>query len=251
MPLPSRMPHYDVRNDGVGPYVVFYCDQCEREYRSQPNIGNTISSGIGTDIKSDLLRKIPLFGGVIANNVERNDPRYTSDLNAQQINEHWNQVKQYFRECPTCNRIVCVSDFDERSGFCNEDSPRADEIAEARGQQAGAALKGIASAFGLGSAFSAAGKAMEQAQNKMAHCPSCGNLANPGTKFCPECGTVMVQPAATICPKCGTETSGAKFCPNCGAKQEPAPPAAPAHCPKYGTPANGAKFYANCGTKIQ
>ena len=87
MPLPSRMPHYDVRNDGVGPYVVFYCDQCEREYRSQPNIGNTISSGIGTDIKSDLLRKIPLFGGVIANNVERNDPRYTSDLNAQQIIE--------------------------------------------------------------------------------------------------------------------------------------------------------------------
>ena len=54
MLLPSRMPHYDVRNDGVGPYVVFYCDQCEREYRSQPNIGNTISSGIGTDIKSDL-----------------------------------------------------------------------------------------------------------------------------------------------------------------------------------------------------
>ncbi len=251
MAIPSRMPRYDVRNDGAGPYVVFYCDQCDREYRSQPNIANTLSSGIGTDIKSDLLRKIPLFGNVIANNVERDDPRYTYDLNAQQLSEHWDQVKQYFRECSTCNQIVCLSDFDEQAGFCNEDSPRADEIAEARGQQAGAALKGIANAFGLGSAFSAAGRAVEQAQNQMAHCPSCGNMANPGTKFCPECGMQMVQPAATTCPQCGTETKGARFCPNCGAKQEPPAAAAPTNCPKCGTPANGAKFCANCGTKIQ
>jgi hypothetical protein len=26
----SRMPRYDVRNDGAGPYAVFYCDACER-----------------------------------------------------------------------------------------------------------------------------------------------------------------------------------------------------------------------------
>jgi len=31
MSAPSRMPRYDVRNDGVGPYAVFYCDKCDRE----------------------------------------------------------------------------------------------------------------------------------------------------------------------------------------------------------------------------
>ncbi len=251
MPVPSRMPRYDVRNDGTGPYAIFYCDRCGREHRSQPNIGGTIANNIGNDVAGNLMRNIPFFGGAIANNMERNDSRYIYDLTSQQLNEHWNQVQQYFRECPTCNQIVCISDFDEQAGTCNDDSPRASQIAEARGAQAGAALKGIANVFGLGTAFESAGKAAQQAMGGMARCPSCGNLANPGTKFCPECGTLMVQPVATVCPQCGTETKGAKFCPNCGAKQEPPAAAAPAVCPKCGAPANGAKFCASCGTKIQ
>jgi hypothetical protein len=197
------------------------------------------------------MRKIPLFGGAIANNMERNDPRYIYDLTSQQLNDHWNQVKQYFRECPTCNQIVCISDFDEQADTCNDDSPRASQIAEARGAQAGAALKGIANVFGLGTAFESAGKAAQQAMNDMARCPSCDNVAKTGTKFCPECGTLMVQPVSTVCPKCGTETKGAKFCPNCGTRQEPPAAAAPAVCPNCGAPANGAKFCASCGTKIQ
>jgi hypothetical protein len=248
---PSRMARYDIRNDGVGPYAVFYCDKCGREYRSQPNVGGTIARDIGQDITGGLLRKIPIFGGAVANSIDRNDPRYSYSLTPQQINDHWNQVKQYFRECPTCHQILCLSDFDEVSGYCNEDSPRGDQIAEARGQQAGAALKGIANVFGLGSAFEAAGKAAQQAINSTAHCPNCNAVAQPGTKFCPECGTLMIQPVSTVCPKCGTETKGAKFCPNCGAKQEAPAAAAPANCPKCGAPANGAKFCANCGTKIQ
>jgi len=251
MPAPSRMPRYDVRNDGTGPYAIFYCDRCGREHRSQPNIGGTIAKDISNDVAGNLMRKIPLFGGAIANNMERNDPRYIYDLTSPQLNEHWNQVKQYFRECPTCNQIVCISDFDEQADTCNDDSPRASQIAEARGAQAGAALKGIANVFGLGTAFESAGKAAQQAMSGMARCPSCGNMANPGTKFCPECGTLMVQPVSTVCSKCGTETKGAKFCPNCGAKQEPPAAAAPAICPNCGAPANGAKFCASCGTKIQ
>ena len=31
---PSRMPRYDISNDGMGPYAVFYCDRDERQYRS-------------------------------------------------------------------------------------------------------------------------------------------------------------------------------------------------------------------------
>lgn len=250
MATPSRMPRYDVRNDGAGPYGVFYCDLCNREYRSTPNIGNAIARDIGQDMMGGFLRRIPIVGGSIANGVDRNDPRYTYDLNPQQLNEHWNQVSKYFRECSVCHQIVCLSCSDEQAGTCNDDSPRKDQIAEARGQQAGAALKGIANVFGFGAAIEQAGKAVQQAQTQMARCPNCESLAEPGTRFCPDCGTAMIQPVSTACPKCGTETKGAKFCPNCGAKQEAAVAAAPANCPKCGAATNGAKFCASCGTKL-
>ncbi len=32
----THMPNYDIRNDGAGPYAVFYCESCGREFRSQP-----------------------------------------------------------------------------------------------------------------------------------------------------------------------------------------------------------------------
>ena len=51
-------------------------------------------------------------------------------------------------------------------------------------------------------------------------CPKCGALADAGTKFCPQCGTKLGEPAAlTNCPKCNAKLpAGAKFCPACGEK---------------------------------
>lgn len=255
MATPSRMPHYDIRNDGMGPYAIFYCEACNREFRAQPDVKNTMASDIGRKAASDLLRKVPLFGGALAENVVGEDPRYVMNLTPAQLEAQWEQVKPRFRECPTCHKVVCISDFDEQSGYCNEDSPRLNEITEARGEQAGAALKGFASAFGLGgvlgevgNAMKQAGQAAQQASANMARCPNDGTLAAPGTKFCPECGTPMVQPQVIKCSKCGAEVHGAKFCPECGA-----PVAAPAPagvCPKCGAQAKGAKFCPECGTKI-
>lgn len=254
MATPSRMPHYDVRNDGMGPYAIFYCESCNREYRSQPDVKGTVASDIGRKAAGDLLRKVPLFGGALAESVTGQDPRYVYTLTADQLQAHWNQVKDRFRECPTCNRVVCISDFDDQAGYCNDDSPRRNEITESRGEQAGAAIKGFASALGLGSAFSdlgnavkQAGQAAQQANATLARCPKDGTLAAPGTKFCPECGTAMVQPQAVTCSKCGQEVHGAKFCPNCG---EPVAVPAAGICPKCGTEAKGAKFCPECGTKI-
>jgi hypothetical protein len=246
MSTPSRMPRYDIRNDGMGAYAIFYCDYCDREYRSQPDVKNTVSSSLGRGVAGDMLRKMPLFGGALAQNLTGQDPRYSITLSSGQLQSHWEQVKENFRECPTCKRIVCLTDFDERSGFCNEDSPRTNEISEARGEQAGAVIKGFASAFGLGDALKQAGKSMERAQATMARCPQDGTMAPAGTKFCPECGTSMIQPAATTCPKCGTETHGAKFCPNCGNKMEVAPAGVCSNC---GAMTGGAKFCPECGTK--
>jgi ribosomal protein L32 len=247
------MPRYDVRNDGVGPYAVFYCESCEREFRSQPDVKNTIVNDIGRKAAGDLLRKVPIFGGELARNVAGEDPRYVYNLTPAQLQAHWEQVKEHFRECPTCGKVVCLSDFDTQSDTCNEDSPRTNEINQARGEQAGAALKGLASAFGLGeslnqmgNAMRQAGRAAEQASASMARCPNDGTLAAAGTKFCPECGSPMKQPEATLCPKCGTDVKGAKFCPECGTKIEAKPTGICAQC---GTDTKGAKFCPECGAK--
>jgi ribosomal protein L32 len=232
----SRMPRYDIRNDGAGPYAIFYCDTCGREFRSQPDLANTVAQDIGRQ----------------ADSVTGEDPRYSYKMTPAQVESAWKQVQVHFRECPTCSKIVCLSDFDAQSGFCTEDSPRTNEIAEARGEQTGAALKGLASAFGLGDVIQKAQQASQAAQRattQMARCPNDGTLAAPGTKFCPECGAPMLQPQASLCPKCGTDTHGAKFCPNCGNKMEPAAPAA-AFCPNCGAKTEGAKFCPECGTKI-
>jgi len=247
MAAPSRMPRHDVRNDGTGPYAIFYCDKCGREFRSTPSVADSIAKGVGRQALGGLLRNVPIFGDALADNAGQ-DPRYTYNLTTQQLDAAWGQVKEHFRECPTCNQIVCLSDFDEQSGFCADDSPRKDQIAEARGEQAGAALKGLASAFGLGGVIQQASDAAQKAATSMARCPKDGTVAAPGTKFCPECGAAMVQPAAAVCPKCGAQTSGAKFCPECGAKLEAPAPAGV--CPKCGTQTQGAKFCPNCGNKM-
>jgi hypothetical protein len=252
MPSFSRMPRYDIRNDGAGPFAVFYCDSCGREFRSQPDLANTVTQDIGRQAASGFLRKIPLFGSAVADNVVGDDPRYSMKMTPAQLDTAWGQVQGQFRECPTCNRIVCLSDFDAQTGFCQEDSPRTDQIAESRGQQAGAAIKGFANAFGLGSVLKnveQASNAAQRAAADLAHCPNDGTVAPAGTKFCPECGTAMIQPSAALCPKCGADTHGAKFCPECGTKMEPPAPAL-TNCPNCGAETKGAKFCPDCGTKL-
>jgi len=247
MTQPSRMPRYDVRNDGVGPYAVFYCESCDREYRSTPDMASTVAKDVGRQTMGGLLRNIPLVGGAVANRVESEDPRYIYSLTPQQLEEAWQQVSNRFRECPTCARVVCLSDFDEQAGYCTEDSPRRDDIAQAQAEQAGAVLKGFASALGLGQVMKQATEAVSQAGKNVARCPKDGTMAPAGTKFCPECGSPMTQPAVDRCPNCGKETGGAKFCPECGTKIERAPAGV---CPSCGAQTKGAKFCPECGTKL-
>lgn len=246
--MATRMARYDVRNDGVGPYAVFYCDRCAREYRSQPNVTETIATDVGRNVLGGFLRRVPLVGSAVANSVDNNNPRYQYSLNPQQLEAAWQQVADVFHECPTCHQLVCNSDWDSQAGYCADDSPRRGEIAQAEAEQAAGVIKGLAGAFGLGEVFKGASQAMSQAAASMARCPKDGTLAQPGTKFCPECGAQMIQPALDACPQCGTPAAGAKFCPNCGAKIERA--AASTKCPNCGADAKGAKFCPECGTKM-
>ena len=47
------------------------------------------------------------------------------------------------------------------------------------------------------------------------YCPECKQEYEG--KFCPECGTKLIERVVKICPNCGVEREG-KFCPECGTK---------------------------------
>jgi hypothetical protein len=187
-----RMPRYDIRNDGMGPYGVFYCDCCNREFRSQPDVGGAVVQDPGRKVAGACCAKYPCLAMRWRITWLGKIPAYSMRLAPALFDSAWKQVQVNFRECPTCKQIVCLSDFDTQSGFCQEDSPRKNEMAEAKGEQTGAAIKGLASAFGLGDVMKNVQQAAKTAQNaasQAARCPNDGTLAAPGTKFCPECGT--------------------------------------------------------------
>lgn len=227
----TRMPRHDISNDGMGPYAVFYCDRCGREYRSTPSIGTSVKENIQRGALGGFLRNIPIVGEQAANQVE-ND-RYRTDLSADELASAWSQTSQYFRECPECHEIVCIPDFDEATGFCDEHSPRAAEVEAAKAQQAAVAMRGFADALGITGAIKTSMEAAAaqsqtpaaqsqpgasptaQAPVAAAACTSCGTPLATGAKFCPECGTPV--PQAKACSNCGNEVApGAKFCPECG-----------------------------------
>lgn len=203
------MARYDVRNDGAGPYAVFYCDSCSREFRSQPNVRGTVARTATRSALGGLLRGVPVIGDVVDSATSIEDPRYVTSLSPEQLDAAWSQVSTVFHECPTCHQMVCPSDWDARSGFCNDDTPRRQEIADAQAQQAGAMVKGFAEALGLGGAGQS---------GAIVACVSCGSDTG-NAKFCPNCGTPVA--AKATCGNCGAQTKGAKFCPECGTKQGP------------------------------
>lgn len=226
---PTRMTAHSISNEGMGPYATFNCDRCGREYRSTPAVTATVTESVKRGMLGGFLRNIPLVGDVAANQVE-ND-RYRSDMSPQELAAAWGQVSQYFRECPTCHQIVCIPDFDDPTGFCDADSPRAAEVEAAKAQQAATALKSVADVFGIGNAIqqslasaaaastaavpgAAAGAAGATASAAIA-CSSCQAPLAPGARFCASCGTPVAQPSA--CTKCGTTLAAdARFCASCG-----------------------------------
>jgi hypothetical protein len=221
----TRQAPYAVYNDGTGPYAMFTCESCGRDYRAQPVLVEEVKETITKSAFGGLLRNIPLVGNAAANQVD-ND-RYRNTLTKDELDKAWAEVKVNFAECQSCRRIVCIPDFDMASGFCKEDSPRSEELQARDAQQAGAAaagfMSGIANAFGIPDAMKAAAAQQSAgvapggapAAASAAACTSCGSALAAGAKFCASCGTPV--PAKAFCTGCGKELApGAKFCANCG-----------------------------------
>ena len=279
MATPSRMPQSTVRNDGAGPYAVFVCEKCRREFRSQPakpdnsqikelgeqtvgnllrnipvlgeTMANTATTAVdslaqsltqaGTEAMGGLLHNIPIFGDAMANTVAAADPRRAQTLTPQQLNLAWQEVQSNFRECPTCRQIVCTADFDEASGVCKDH----------RGQP-GAAAAGAAAAptgsYGYGYGDSPSAPAAATGSYGYGYDSTPNAPASAPTPAAPSANAPMAR-----CPNDGTLAApGTKFCPNCGSPMtQPQPAAAAGICPKCGTNAQGAKFCPNCGTKME
>lgn len=193
-----RMARYDVQNEGVGPFAVFFCDKCGRDFRTDPAISTSDVSNLGRSVLGGLLRAIPVVGYSVADNMQ--DPRTLSTLTADQLQTAWGQVEHVFHECPTCLMIVCPTDFDAASGYCTEHIPRAP-----RRRKGG----GATTPAGRDSAAAPAGRT----------CPQCQAAVPEGMAFCTNCGTRMPPPApaAIRCPNCGTMVAG-HFCGNCGTR---------------------------------
>src|SRR5512136_1146440 len=67
MAPPSRMPQYTVHNDDAGPYAVFVCEKCRREFRSQPaKPDNPQLKALGEQTVGGLLHNIPVVGDTLA-----------------------------------------------------------------------------------------------------------------------------------------------------------------------------------------
>ena len=189
-------------------------------------MAQTITQDLGKNVAGGLLRRLPL-GNTIANSVVGEDPRYSYKMTPAQIEKAWEQVQIHFRECPTCLRIVCLSDFDAQSGYCNEDSPRKEQIAEAEGQQAGAALRGLASAFGLGDVAKKVEQAVKQASTGLATCPNDGTTAPAGTKFCPGAARpCSSRPRPPCAPPAAPRPRAPSSARNAAPAWKPAPPTA-------------------------
>ncbi len=246
---PSRMPTYSVQNDGVGPYAIFSCEVCGRDYRSAPALAKTVQQAVTRSALGGLLRNIPVVGNAAANQLD--DQQYRTSMSKEELAEAWSQVAASFQECTVCHQVVCASDFDGQSDTCIEHSPRSTELAAHEAAQAGAqaaaAMKGFADVFGLGGAVQRglakaqeAGAAADAAQSGTGAaqagtgaaqagtgaaqagpgaapvaCASCGAALPAGARFCAGCGSPV--PQARRCASCSAELApGARFCSGCG-----------------------------------
>ena len=195
---PTRKAPYSVYNDGTGPYAMFTCESCGRDYRAQPVLVQEVKETIAKSAFGGLLRNIPLVGNAAANQVD-ND-RYRNTLTNDELEKAWTELKVNFAECQSCRKIVCIPDFDMASGFCREDSPRSEELQTRDAQQAGVAaasfMSGIANAFGIPDAMKAA--AAQQAAGAGPAGAPAGAPAAASAGACGSCGVALAVSAASL-----------------------------------------------------
>ena len=148
-----------------------------------------------------------------------------------------------------------IRDQDGNNGWARQEAAEIMKTMAENGDDSGNFLADIGMGLGMGRAignmaedmFSNLNAPAPAGQPKKIICPNC-NAVNPdGMKFCGNCGSELVQPAA-VCANCGAALlPGMKFCGECGT------PVAPKKkfCPNCGQEVDpNMKFCGSCGTKL-
>ena len=78
------------------------------------------------------------------------------------------------------------------------------------------------------------------------YCPNCKQEFDG--KFCPECGTKLIEKTQRVCPKCNIEVDS-NFCPECGTKTVEVVEKMVKMCPNCNIESDS-KFCPECGAKI-
>ena len=78
------------------------------------------------------------------------------------------------------------------------------------------------------------------------YCPNCKKEFD--SKFCPECGTRLIEKRQRVCPKCNIEVDS-NFCPECGTKTVEVVEKIVKMCPNCNIESDS-KFCPECGAKI-
>lgn len=86
-----------------------------------------------------------------------------------------------------------------------------------------------------------------QSLTRIMYCPNC-KQEFPG-KFCPECGTKLIEKSMRMCPNCKVEVES-KFCPECGAQTVEVVEKMVKMCPNCKVETES-KFCPECGAKIE
>lgn len=229
----------------------FFCDCCGNGYKSTFKESSTYGQRKKlTDIgrKADALNNIlgGKLGGLgwdvargadaIRERFDNQGPEWHREHEAA-FNEAQEEVKQYFRKCPACNKWVCVDCWNEDENLCTDCAPRESSyVAKARNE---AMRREIDLAVENSNVWHG------KLEKRETLCPNCGKPAGDGA-FCAHCGAPL---KANTCPNCGAPlVEGAKFCTKCGTPVAAEKTGICPSCGKQNDPE--AAFCSGCGTKL-
>ena len=240
--------HNDLSTD-AGFQFEFVCDCCGNGVTSTFKKSSTYGKGIRSQRFGSMASTVgSIIGGragsigyavqrgsnAVGDRFSDKSPEWRKEYE-KAFNAAQEEVRPLFKKCPSCNKWVCKSCWNEEEGLCTECAPReASYVAQARNR---AMQRNIDEAAETATVWQG------KIETRTTICPNCGKPAGSG-KFCSQCGTPL---GSNRCPNCGAEVAlGLKFCGECGSPMQTSN-----ICPSCGHENQpGMKFCGNCGNKL-